>query len=40
MYGCNSTILINYISITNKVTYSYKYNSNYIIIRIRKDVLI
>ena len=40
MYGCNYTILINYISITNKITYSYKYNNKYIIIRIQIDVIV
>ena len=40
MYRCNYTTLINYISFTNKIIYSYEYNNNYIIIRIRKGVFI
>ena len=40
MYTCNYTTLINYITITNKITYSYMYNNNYNIIRIRIDVII
>ena len=40
MYRSIYTTLINYISITNKIKYSYKYNNNYIIIRIPTDVII
>ena len=40
MYKCNYTTLTNYISITNKITYSYMYNKNYIIIRTRIDAII
>ena len=37
---CNFTILINYISFTNKITYSYEYNNFYVNIRIRIGVII
>ena len=40
MYRCNYTTLIIRISITNKIPYSYTYNNNYIIIRVRIDVII
>ena len=34
MYRCNYTTSTKYMSITNKITYSYKYKNNYTIIRI------
>ena len=40
MYKCNYTTLINYISFTNKITYSYEYNFYYTIICIRIGVII
>ena len=40
MYKRKYTTLINYITITNKITYSYMYENNYINIRIRIDVII
>ena len=40
MYRCNYTSLINYISFTNKINYSYEYNNNYIIVGIRIGVII
>ena len=40
MYRCNYTTLINYITMTNKITYSYIYNNNYNKFRIRIDVII
>ena len=38
MYRRIYTTYINYISIINKITYSYKYKNIYIIIRIGIDV--
>ena len=38
MYWYTYTTLTNYISITNKITFSYNYNNNYINIRIRNFV--
>ena len=35
MYKRKYATLINYITITNKITYSYMYKNNYNIIRIR-----
>ena len=40
MYRCNYTTLINFITMTNKITQSYMYNNNYNIIRIPIDVII
>ena len=40
MYRCKYNTLINYISITNKITYSHNYKNDYINIRIRIDVII
>ena len=34
------TTLVNYIALTNKISYSYEYNNNYIFIRIRIGVII
>ena len=38
MYKRKYTTLINYITSTNKITYSYLYKNNYNNIRIRIDV--
>ena len=40
MYKRKYTTLINYITITNKINYSYMYKDIYINIRIRIDVII
>ena len=39
MYRRNYTTLINYISFTNKITYSYDYNNIYIFVCIRIRVI-
>ena len=40
MYKRKHTTLINYITITNEITYSYMYKNEYNVIRIRIDVII
>ena len=40
MYRRKYTTLINYIIITNKITYSYMYKNSYNNIRVRIDVII
>ena len=40
MFRCNYTTLNNYISFTNRITYSYEYNNNFNIIRIQIGVII
>ena len=40
MYDRKFTTLINYITITKNITYSYMHKSNHNIIRIRIDVII
>ena len=37
---CKLTTLLKYISITNTLNYSYEYKNNYIVIRIRINVII
>ena len=40
MYRCKYATLINYISFTDKINYSYEYNNKNIVIRVRIGVII